>query len=213
MRWLAALAALATLSPAALAGPGRPTPNHPGAVTGQVSIEEGSASATITLTATVVSSTWLSLSGRSGTRLFVTGDGEGRIDLGTVDSEGHFGHPGHAVERADDRGAFHTADLAADVRFTQGVRGELRVDARHADSAPGLDWRYACGEVPANAYRRARSSDAVGTHSLSDGETACATDLRDHDHVLIELALHVGDETPDGRFEATYVFTAVPEVI
>jgi len=175
----------------------------------------GNLSVSITLRARVVSSTWVELSGRDGTDLSSDDDDDGRdADLGTVDSEGHSDRHGHAVERRDDRGAFHVADVSAKVGFTHGGHGSLMVSAGDDVSyAAGLGYRFSCGDLADAAYANATSAAAPGTTALTGQEARCASHLAEGDEVNLALAMHVGDETPSGEYAATYVVTAVPDII
>lgn len=202
MARIALAALLAALSGVAHAGAGA-----------SASSSEGAAVVTIRLVARVVSTTWIEVDGRGDTELIPEGAGRAMVDLGAVDSEGALGRRGRAVERADDQGAFHTADLAARVRFDRGATGRLFVGpGGELPVAPGLDHLVSCGEVPTSALRQAQGSAPDGTRSLADGTHPCAELGPGENVVPVQLAVHVGDETPDGTYAAAYLFTAVPDV-
>ncbi|MFT6376838.1 MAG: hypothetical protein ACJARS_003497, partial [bacterium] len=169
-----------------------------------------SASVSVRLSATVVGTTSIRVSGAGETRITPGRRGTGFVNLGLVNSEGRRPLTGRVIERADDGGAFYVADLRAQTRFSGGIAGELHISSSGAVSDE-VTFGFSCSRLSDNVFRRARTGVADGAYALDARSTSCDGDGREQ--TPVSLVLHVPDRARPGRMSATYVLTAAPELL
>jgi hypothetical protein len=192
----------------ALAVP-RDSPN-PRGQQGISATSDGSSSASVSvrLSATVVATTSIQISGVGDTHVTPGRRGTGFVNLGPVSSEGRRPLTGRVIERADDAGAFYVADLRAQTRFSGGVDGELHISSA-GEVDDNVTFGFSCARLSDGVFRRSRSPVATGAFALDATSTRCDGG----EQTPVSLVLHVPDQAQQGRMSATYVLTAAPELL
>ncbi len=167
-----------------------------------------SASVSVRLSATVVGTTSIRISGVGDTHMTPGRRGTGFVNLGPVNSEGRRPLTGRVIERADDGGAFYVADLHAQTRFSGGVGGELHISSSGTVS-DDVTFGFSCSRLSDGVFRRSQSAVATGAFALERTSTSCDGG----EQTPVSLVLHVPDQAQQGRVSATYVLTAAPELL